>query len=55
MIEFCNRTCFDCDEGENECTCEEFRYGDVLGVFSPDIDREFDVDSTMVEIGSSWK
>ncbi|EMK3512074.1 hypothetical protein V8094_004610 [Vibrio parahaemolyticus] len=55
MIEYCNPTCFDCDEGESECTCEECRYGDVSGEFSPDIDHEFDVESTMAEIGSSWK
>lgn len=55
MVEYCNPTCIDCDEGENDCTCEEFRYGDVLGGFCPDFDHEFDVDSTMAEIGSSWK
>ncbi|MBN7280189.1 hypothetical protein GU254_15770 [Vibrio cholerae] len=55
MIEYCNPTCVDCDEGENECTCEEFKYGDLLGEFSPDIDHDFDVESTMAEIGSSWK
>ncbi|MBB1273490.1 hypothetical protein [Psychromonas sp. SR45-3] len=55
MIEYCNPTCIDCDEGEEECTCEEYVYGNTAGEFSPDFDSEFDVNSTMSEIGSSWK
>jgi hypothetical protein len=55
MTENCNHTCIDCDEGEEKCTCEEYVYGDTSGEFSPDFDSEFDVDSTMFEIGSSWK
>lgn len=55
MVEYCNPTCIDCNELENNCTCEEFRYGNVRGEFNPDYDHEFNVDSTMAEIGSSWK
>lgn len=55
MIEYYNYVCLDCGEGENECTCEQYIYGSSAGEFNPDIDQNFDVESVISEISSSWK
>ena len=55
MIDWCNPICVDCGEGEEDCNCEKFFYGKDTGEFSPVFDSDFDLESTMSEIGSSWK
>ena len=55
MVDYCNPVCLDCGEGEEECNCEKFLYGEENGEFSPVFDDDFDLQSTMSEIGSSWK
>lgn len=55
MVHYCNPVCVDCGEGEEECSCENFLYGEENGEFSPEFDDNFDIESTMSEIGCSWK
>jgi len=55
MIHHCNPVCVDCGEGEEECNCKKFLYSKETGDFCPRFDNDFDLESTISEIGSSWK
>lgn len=55
MIEYCNPCCIDCGEYGDDCKCEEYVYGNSTGEFNPDYNQDFDIESTMMEISSSWK
>ena len=55
MIDYCNPVCLDCGEGERECACSEFVYGNKNGEFNADFAPGELIDSVMEQIGSSWK
>ncbi|WP_221435544.1 hypothetical protein [Algisphaera agarilytica] len=54
MIEYCNPICLDCGEGEAECSCETYRYGEEFGEFQPISNETFDFDDVMSKIYGSY-
>lgn len=53
MIDACNAECMDCGEDGNNCDCQKFIYANNTGLYSPNLDNNFEFSSVMSEISGT--
>lgn len=53
IIDRCNPVCLDCGEGESECHCDTFVYGESTGKFAANYDEIFDFDLVLSQISGA--
>ena len=55
MIAYCNPSCDDCEEPEDNCMCGTFVYDGKKGSFAPAFNPSFDFDEVMSHISGAYR